>query len=268
MEETLRDGIPSHLGASMSHRRRGPILTAIASFQETGQRGVEFADPMPADVPGPKGLTSAKQLMEPYAEKSPFADFTPAIPFDIRHVTPTIMLGADHRITDRDSGRQMVWMKADGTADVPQVMHRAMLALGCRQIMMEPVLRRAGLSISTPGISMRPSTIRCGGIGISTSTSGICMCRTRRPPLMGVAASRSVFARRQAGRGDGTGSHDPRPRQDPRNLAIGQRNQQHRGVTGSFSQTSYANSLSASPVWGYSQTGDENRASVTSLGNT
>ena len=36
---------------------------------------------------------------------------------------------------------------------VPQVMHRAMLALGCDQVMMEPVLRRAGLSISTPGIS-------------------------------------------------------------------------------------------------------------------
>ena len=28
-----------------------------------------------------------------------------------------------------------------------------MLALGCDQVMMEPVLRRAGLSISTPGIS-------------------------------------------------------------------------------------------------------------------
>ena len=35
-------------------------------------------------------------------------------------------------------------MKADGVADVPQVMHRAMLALGCDQVMMEPVLRRAG----------------------------------------------------------------------------------------------------------------------------
>ena len=152
--ETLRDG------HSFSSRRvnvtqaQGPILTAIASFQETGQRGVEFADPMPADVPGPEGLTSAKQLMEPYAEKSPFADFYASkSPFDIRHVTPTIMLGADHKSADRDSGRQMVWMKADGTVDVPQVMHRAMLALGCDQIMMEPVLRRAGLSISTPGIS-------------------------------------------------------------------------------------------------------------------
>ena len=28
----------------------------------------------------------------------------------------------------------MVWMKADGHVDVPQVMHRAMLALGCDQV--------------------------------------------------------------------------------------------------------------------------------------
>ena len=63
------------------------------------------------------------------------------------------MLRADKDSAEHDSGKQMVWMKADGHADVPQVMHRAMLALGCDQVMMEPVLRRAGLSISTPGIS-------------------------------------------------------------------------------------------------------------------
>lgn len=152
--ETLRDG------RSFSARRvnvtqsQGPILTAIASFQQSGQTGVEFADPMPDDVPDPETLTSAKELMTPYADMSPFAKFyAKKSPFDIRHVTPTIMLGADRESAKHDSGAQMVWMKADGTVDVPQVMHRAMLALGCDQVMMEPVLRRAGLSIATPGIS-------------------------------------------------------------------------------------------------------------------
>ena len=74
-------------------------------------------------------------------------------PSRLRHVTPTVMLRADKDSAEHDSGKQMVWMKADGHVDVPQVMHRAMLALGCDQVMMEPVLRRAGLSISTPGIS-------------------------------------------------------------------------------------------------------------------
>ena len=152
--ENLRDG------RSFSARRvnvtqaQGSILTAIASFQEQGQNGIEFADPMPEGVPEPETLTSAKQLMEPFAEKSSYAKYyAEKSPFDIRHVTRTIMLGADKKSASNDSGKQMVWMKADGTVDVPQVMHRAMLAMGCDQVMLEPVLRRAGLSIATPGIS-------------------------------------------------------------------------------------------------------------------
>lgn len=152
--ETLRDG------RSFSARRvnvtqsQGAILTAIASFQKTGQSGVEFADPMPEDTPDPDTLTSAKELMAPYAGKSAFADFyAQRSPFDIRHISPTIMLGVDKDSVARDSGRQMVWMRADGHVDLPQAMHRAMLALQCDQVMMEPVLRRAGLSIATPGIS-------------------------------------------------------------------------------------------------------------------
>jgi acyl-CoA thioesterase-2 len=152
--ESLRDG------RSFSARRvnvtqsQGAILTAIASFQEQGQSGVEFADPMPQDIPGPDELTSAKELMTPYAKQSPFANYyAEKSPFDIRHITQTIMLKADEHSAEHDSGKQMVWMKVDGTVDVPQVFHRAMLALGCDQVMMEPVLRRAGLSVSTPGIT-------------------------------------------------------------------------------------------------------------------
>ena len=68
--ENLRDG------RSFSARRvnvtqaQGSILTAIASFQEQGQDGIEFADPMPEGVPEPETLTSAKQLMEPFAARS------------------------------------------------------------------------------------------------------------------------------------------------------------------------------------------------------
>ena len=71
---------------------------------------------MPQDVPAPETLTSAKELMEPYADKSPFAKFyAKKSPFDIRHVTPTIMLGADKDSAAHDSGKQLVWMKADGS---------------------------------------------------------------------------------------------------------------------------------------------------------
>ena len=148
--ENLRDG------RSFSARRvnvtqaQGSILTAIASFQEHDQEGIEFADPMPENIPDPDSLTSAKQLMEPYAEQSPFAKYyAEKSPFDIRHVTRTIMLGADKKSASEDSGKQMVWMKADGKVDVPQVMHRAMLAMGCDQVMLEPVGRGMRIVAST-----------------------------------------------------------------------------------------------------------------------
>ncbi len=151
--ENLRDG------RSFSARRvnvtqaQGSILTAIASFQEHDQEGIEFADPMPENIPDPDSLTSAKQLMEPYSGTVAVRQvLCGEVAVRYRHVTRTIMLGADKSASE-DSGKQMVWMKADGKVDVPQVMHRAMLAMGCDQIMLEPILRRAGLSIATPGIS-------------------------------------------------------------------------------------------------------------------
>lgn len=159
-QDVLFDVESLHDGRSFSARRvnatqaHGPILTAIASFQEQGQPGVEFADAMPRDVPDPKTLTSARELMAPYAAQSPFADFyARRSPFDIRHVTPSVLVGGDAHRDRSDPGRQLVWMRTDGDADVPQVMHRAILAMGCDQLMMEPVLRRAGLSATTPGIS-------------------------------------------------------------------------------------------------------------------
>ncbi|MEE1295324.1 MAG: thioesterase family protein [Bifidobacterium sp.] len=152
--ETLRDG------HSFSSRRvnvtqsQGPILTAIASFQRTGQSGVEYSDPMPTDLPAPGDLQSSKDLMAPYADQSAFAEFyAKNSPFDIRYISKPIMLGPDKESHEHDTGRQLVWMRADGEVDASQTIHRALLALGCDQLMLEPILRRAGLTIMTPGIS-------------------------------------------------------------------------------------------------------------------
>ncbi|WP_018143216.1 acyl-CoA thioesterase [Alloscardovia criceti] len=159
--ENLRDG------RSFSSRRvnvtqeEGTILTSIASFQKPHQEGVDFADPMPEGVPSPENLRSSKELMAPFAKHSPFAHYyAHESPFDIRHVTTSVLLG---RATRKDSteetedspesGKQMVWMKADGYADVDQTMQRALLALGCDQIMLEPIVRRAGIDFTTPGLS-------------------------------------------------------------------------------------------------------------------
>ncbi|MCI1902149.1 MAG: thioesterase family protein [Bifidobacteriaceae bacterium] len=159
--ETLRDGRSFSARRINATQSQGAILTAIASYQVDGQSGIDFHDPAPSDVPDPETLTSAQQLMEPYAEQSDFADYYASkSPFDIRHVTNTVMLGADKESAAADSGHQLVWMRADipehastqpGT--ISRVLNRALLAVGCDQIMMEPVLRRSGLSFMTPGIS-------------------------------------------------------------------------------------------------------------------
>lgn len=156
--ETLRDGksfSARRVNATQSH---GPILTAIASYQVAGQSGVEFQDPAPTNVPDPETLANTRELMAPYAPKSPFADYyVTKSPFDIRHVTRTVMLAPDTDSAAQGSGTQLVWMRLEAPEqigqDLGQLKHRAILALGCDQIMMEPVLRRAGLSFMTPGIS-------------------------------------------------------------------------------------------------------------------
>ncbi len=153
--ESLRDG------RSFSARRVNVTLTAIASFQEHGQHGVEFSDPMPAGIPDPETLTSARELMQPYADQSPFARYyAEKSPFDIRHVTRTVMLGADKKSAANDSGKQMVWMRVAGQVEAPQIMHRAMLALGCDQIMLEPILRTPPPPVTAAAWVPRRSTRR------------------------------------------------------------------------------------------------------------
>ncbi|BDR55032.1 acyl-CoA thioesterase II [Bombiscardovia apis] len=150
----LRDGRSYSTRMVDASQPERPILKTMVSFQVSGQDGMEYADPMSADLPAPESLKSAKDLMMPFADKSPFAAYyAKQSPFDIRHITPTIMLGPDNQARAKDSGRQLVWMRADGQATMSQTLQRAMMALGCDQIMMEPALRRTGLSIATPGIS-------------------------------------------------------------------------------------------------------------------
>ena len=72
--------------------------------------------------------------------------------FDIRHVKGDMFM---HTAPDREPSQQ-VWMRA--RSPLPegshQLLHRALLIYACDQIMLEPVLRRHGLSWSHPGISI------------------------------------------------------------------------------------------------------------------
>ncbi|WP_390458453.1 acyl-CoA thioesterase [Bifidobacterium apicola] len=154
--ETIRDG--HSFSSRQVDLRQGErtILNALLSYQQVGQEGIRYSDPMPAGLPDPEDLLGSREQMEPYADQSPFADYyARQSPFDLRHVGGTVLLddAENENFEDDSRSRQAVWSRTQGRADLDPLMRRALLAMECDQIMMEPALRRAGLSMTTPGIS-------------------------------------------------------------------------------------------------------------------
>nr|WP_213281853.1 acyl-CoA thioesterase II [Cellulomonas hominis] len=145
--ERLRDGRSFSARRTHASQEGEPILSMIASFQED-QEGVELTQPMP-DVPAPEDVESAMDRMGHLDH--PLARFwTHESAFDVRHVGGSLYLGP----APRPDGHQRVWMRTKGALPDDQLLHRAVLAFACDQIMLEPVLRRAGLSWLTPGLSV------------------------------------------------------------------------------------------------------------------
>ncbi len=137
--ERLRDGRSFTARRTHALQDGRPILSMIASFQER-QDGLEYAEEMPADVPDPSQVRSA--LVELDGFDHPAARFwAQDSAFDLRHVGRSIFLGPD---PDSPQGRQMVWLRSRAPLPDDQLLHRALLAYACDQIMLEPVLRRAG----------------------------------------------------------------------------------------------------------------------------
>lgn len=146
--ERLRDG--RSFTARRTHALQGgaPILSLIASFQ-TEQEGVDYADEMPDGVPAPQDVPSALDLLGTIDH--PAAKFwAQESAFDVRHVDGSIYLGRAAEVT----GRQQVWFRARDPLPDDRLLHRALLAYACDQVMLEPVLRRSGRSWVTPGMSI------------------------------------------------------------------------------------------------------------------
>jgi acyl-CoA thioesterase-2 len=146
--ERLRDG--RSFSARRTHALQGgvPILSMIASFQEE-QPGLDYQDEMPADVPGPEGLRAVHEKLD--GIDHPVARFwAHEAAFDVRHVGDDVHL----RPARDGSGQQRVWFRSRGPVPDDQLLHRALLAYACDQVMLEPILRRAGRSWISPGLSI------------------------------------------------------------------------------------------------------------------
>ena len=146
--ERLRDG--RSFTARRTHALQGDaaILSMITSFQES-QDGIDYADPMPPGIPAPEDVPSALDVLG--GIDHPVAKFwTQEAAFDVRHVDGQIYLGPAADAT----GQQSVWFRSRGPLPDDQLLHRALLAYACDQVMLEPILRRSGKSWVTPGLSI------------------------------------------------------------------------------------------------------------------
>lgn len=146
--EDLRDGGSFSARRTHALQQGKPILSMITSFQEV-QDGLEHAEP-PPEVPGPEHLRDAREIV---AEMDhPAAQFMLRHgAFELRHVEghlylPETLPPAAHR--------HCLWMRSRGSVDGDQLLHRALLAYACDQVMLEPILRAQGLSWLSEGLNM------------------------------------------------------------------------------------------------------------------
>lgn len=146
--ELLRDGGSFSARRTHAIQHGKPILSMIASFQDV-QEGIEDAQQMPDSVPPPEQVPSAVEELS--GVDHPVAKFwTEQATFDMRHVEGHLYLKPGPERTDR----QMVWMRARGPVPGDQLKQRALMAYACDQVMLEPIMRRAGVSWTIPKISM------------------------------------------------------------------------------------------------------------------
>jgi len=180
--ERLRDGRSFSARRTHAIQEGGPILSMISSFQEE-QEGLEHAEPMP-DVPRPGEVPSVLDALAG-VDHPRAREFVTHAAFDLRHVPDSLFSLGPREATDR----QAVWMRARGAVDdadfaagtptgapagapgsdrsgdaerdrrgglpaTPAVLHAALLAYACDQVMLEPVLRRHGLGWIDPGVKV------------------------------------------------------------------------------------------------------------------
>lgn len=144
--ERLRDGRSFSARRTHAMQFGKPILSMIASFQEE-QPGFELTMPMPDDVPAPEDVPSAFDELAGAGDRAR-AFWAERSAFELRHVGGSLYLRSDPSATAGTGPHtQMVWMRSRRPIDSDdQMLHRAMLAFACDQVMLEPALRAAGRS--------------------------------------------------------------------------------------------------------------------------
>lgn len=139
-----------HDGGSFSTRRvqayQGgqPIWSMISSFQKM-QEGLDHQVEMPAGMPDPESLPSEASIVAEAGES--LANFwVHRRPFAMRHVAGPIY----KEPSDDRTSWQAIWVRSLGPMPDDPVLHRAAIAYVSDYTILEPILRRHGLSWVDP----------------------------------------------------------------------------------------------------------------------
>lgn len=145
--ELLRDGRSFTARRTHALQNGVPILSMIASFQ-IPQEGPEHQVRMP-EVPPPDALPSGVDILSPFAGHATADFWLDWAPFDVRHVEGSLFVKPDKS----PKQYQTAWMRVREPLETSDLMHRALIAFGSDQVILEPALRRHGASWSTPNMA-------------------------------------------------------------------------------------------------------------------
>ncbi|GAB3060758.1 acyl-CoA thioesterase [Sediminivirga luteola] len=146
--DRLRDGGSFSARRVQAYQKGKPIMSMIASFQ-LDQPGYEHAAPMPDDVPDPEDLPDIAELLG-RVNLPHVTDWVLKRPFDYRPVEAPLY----GRPAPERSSLQRIWFRGQGQLPGDRGLHAAILAYASDFSLLEPTLRKAGLTWLTPGLRM------------------------------------------------------------------------------------------------------------------
>ncbi|GAB98324.1 acyl-CoA thioesterase [Kineosphaera limosa NBRC 100340] len=141
--ERLRDGRSFSARRVHAVQEGRPILSLAASFQ-TPDEGLDHQDVMP-EVPAPEDLPAVGELLA-QVTNGPAKKWVERRAIDIRHAEGPIYL----QPSEEQTARQNVWIRAVGQLPDDPLLHAAVLAYASDYTLLEPVLRRNGLTWIDP----------------------------------------------------------------------------------------------------------------------
>jgi acyl-CoA thioesterase-2 len=137
--ENIRDGRSFSVRRSVARQHGRTIFFMSASFHLT-EGGLDHAEPMPHDLPGPESVPTMSERLARYPERQGLWAAIPR-PFDIRYVGEPGWVPPGDRPIDV---RQRVWLRIDGKLPDEPLLHACALTFASDLTLLDSVLSAHG----------------------------------------------------------------------------------------------------------------------------